>query len=167
MHETTLAAVPPPVPGVVTLGPGQGEDVWFLDNLLTIKSRPRTGLEFGVIESAMPAGSRTPFHRHEREDEALYVLEGTMSVFLEGGRTLEAGPGTFVHVPKGIAHGFVTTSPVRMLVLTGAEGFVEMTRAAGVPAPRHELPPVAPPDLARLEAACARHHIVLLGPLPE
>lgn len=152
---------------VVALGPGQGEDVWFLDNLLTIKARPVMGASFGVLEDSLPAGSRTPFHSHEREDEAFYLLEGRLKVFLDGGRTLEVGPGSYVHVPRGTPHGFLTTTPVRMLVLAGVEGFIEMAREAGVPAPRHELPPATPPDLARLEAACARHHITLLGPLPE
>ena len=72
-----------------------------------------------------------------------------------------------MHTPRGAAHGFVTLTPVRMLVLCGVEGFVEMAREAGGPAMRHELPPAGPPDIARLEAACARNHITLLGPLPE
>lgn len=152
---------------VVALEPGEGEDVWFLDNLLTVKARPAEGAPFGVVESRMPEGSRTPFHRHEAEDEAFYVIEGRMRVLLEGGRTLEAGPGTYVHVPVGVAHGFVTLSPVRMLVLCGDRGFVEMSREAGQPAERHELPPAGPPDIERLERACARHGIDLLGPLPE
>ena len=152
---------------LVALGPDQGESVWFLDNLITIKARPEPGAQFSVLESAMPAGSHTPFHRHEREDEAFYVLEGRMRFFIDGRAPLEVGAGSYVHVPTGTAHGFVTLTPVRMLVLCGTEGFVEMTRDAGVPAPRRELPPASPPDVPRLEAACARHHITLLGPLPD
>ncbi|HEX5062992.1 MAG TPA: cupin domain-containing protein [Kofleriaceae bacterium] len=151
---------------VMVLGPGQGEDVWFTDNLLTIKARPATGTQFGVIESTLPEGSHTPFHRHDHEDEAFYVLEGRMKIYVDGRAPIEVGPGCYVHTPRGAAHGFVTLTPVRMLVLCGVEGFVEMAREAGMPAPRHELPPAGPPDIARLEAACARNHITLLGPLP-
>ena len=154
-------------PEVVIVGPGQGEDVWFLDNLLTIKARPAMGSQFGVLENAMPAGSHTPFHRHEREDEAWYVLEGTLKVYVEGRAPFELNAGGYVHTPRGAAHGFRTLTPVRMLVLCGIEGFLEMAREVGVPAGRHELPPVAPPDSARLEEGCVRHHITLLGPLPE
>jgi quercetin dioxygenase-like cupin family protein len=149
------------------LGPDQGEDVWFLDNLLTIKARPAAGMQFGVLENAMPAGSHTPLHRHDCEDEAFYVLEGTMRFFIDGRAPIDVGPGSYLHIRKGTPHGFVTLTPVRTLVLCGGEGFVEMAREAGGPAARHELPPVGPPDLPRLEAACARHQITLLGPLPE
>jgi hypothetical protein len=50
-----------------------------------------------------------------------------------------------------------------MLVLSNPEGFVEMIREAGAPAPRRELPP----DFSRLETACKRRNIELIGPLPE
>jgi quercetin dioxygenase-like cupin family protein len=146
---------------------GQGEAVWFLDNLLTIKAAKDHGAEFGVLENAMPAGSHTPFHVHDGEDEAFYVLEGNLVVHLDGGRLVEAGPGAYVHIPRGTPHGFVTRSPVRLLVLCGVDGFVEMAREAGVPAPRRELPPMTEPDVPRLAAACERHRIRLLGPLPS
>jgi quercetin dioxygenase-like cupin family protein len=135
---------------VVSLGAGEGEHVWFLDNLLTIKVRGDAGAPFSLAENAMPVGSHTPFHRHDDEDEAFYVLEGTLKVHLGEGRAVQIGPGGYLHLPKGTPHGFV-----------------EMIREAGEPAARHELPPVAPPDKERLEAACAAHAITLLGPLPE
>jgi hypothetical protein len=43
---------------IVTLGSGEGEKVWFLDNFLVVKSRGPNG----VVESTLPAGSETPFH---------------------------------------------------------------------------------------------------------
>lgn len=145
----------------------EGEAIWFLDNLLTVKTSGAAGSPFGLLENAMPAGSHTPFHRHEAEDEAFYVLEGTLVIYVEGGQRIVAGPGTYVHLPRGTAHGFRTQTPVRMLVVCGTQGFIEMAREAGTPAPRAELPPPAAPDLPRLERACARHAITLLGPLPE
>jgi len=54
-----------------------------------------------------------------------------------------------------------------MLVFCGGEGFVEMTREAGEPAARPELPPASEVDHHRLEQACERYGIRLLGPLPE
>lgn len=160
----TPEAEPPPR-SVITLGADEGEQVWFLDNLLTIKVRGDSKSPFSVVENSMPEGSHTPFHRHDGEDEAFYVLEGSLRLYLEG-RMVDAGPGSYVHLPKGTPHGFVTLSPVRMLVLCGTDGFAEMVREAGAPAPRPELPPAAAPDLARLGAACDRHSIVILGPLP-
>ena len=148
------------------LANGQGEAVWFLDNLLTIKAGPDQGAPFQVVENAMPAGSHTPLHAHDGEDEAFYVLEGRLAIHVDG-RVLEAGPGSYVHIPLGTPHGFVTHTPVRMLVLCGTQGFVQMAREAGDPAPRRELPPTSEPDLERLAAACERHQIRLLGPLPH
>jgi hypothetical protein len=54
-----------------------------------------------------------------------------------------------------------------MLVLCGIDGFVEMAREAGAPALRRAVPPPIEPAFPRLAAACERHRIRLLGPLPE
>ncbi|MCA9572644.1 MAG: cupin domain-containing protein [Alphaproteobacteria bacterium] len=144
-----------------------GEALWFLDNLLTVKASRADGAPFDILENAMPAGSHTPMHAHEREDEAFYVLEGELTIFLGDERIVHAGPGDYIHVPAGVGHGFRTHTAVRMLVLCGGDGFVEMAREAGGPAERRELPPGGPPDVARLERACDRYGIRLLGPLPD
>lgn len=153
--------------GPVVLAPGEGEAVWFLDNLITVKVREAHGAPFGLVENAMDEGHRTPFHRHLDEDEAFYVLEGQVTIYLEGGRKVEGQPGTYVHIPRGVGHGFCSRTPARLLVLSNPDGFVEFTREAGVPAPRREVPPRLPPDLERLGAIAAKYHIELLGPLPE
>ena len=146
--------------------PTEGEAVWFLDNLLTIKVSRQEGAPFGLLENAMPDGSHTPMHAHDREDEAFYVLEGTLRIFFDD-RVELAGPGAYLHIPAGGVHGFRTETPVRMLVVCGGEGFVEMAREAGSPAERRELPPAEPPDEARLERACTKFGIRLVGPLPD
>jgi quercetin dioxygenase-like cupin family protein len=156
----------PTARSVVALEPGAGEHVWFLDHLVTVKLRG-AGAPWGVLEVALPAGARTPFHRHDDDDETLYVLEGELTLFLEGGRVVQGRPGCCLHLPRGIAHGFRTETAIRMLVLCQPEGFVEFTRDYGVPAPRAEVPPPALPDFPRLEALARKHHIELLGPLPE
>ena len=155
-----------PIRPVTVLESADGEAIWFLDNLLTVKASAAQGAPFGLLENAMPAGSHTPMHRHDNEDEAFYVLAGTLTVYLDAARRIHAGPGTWVHLPRGTAHGFRTQTPVRMLVVCGTDGFIEMAREAGTSAPQHTLPPPTPPDLERLAGACARHAMTLLGPLP-
>ena len=151
----------------VVRAPHEGEAVWFLDNLLTVKMARSDGAPFGLLENSMPAGSHTPFHAHDREDEAFYVLEGVLTIHLED-RRVTATPGTYVHIPAGTGHGFRTETPVRMLVICGGEeGFIEMVRDAGIPAERRELPTTPSKDRDRLERACRRYGIRLLGPLPE
>jgi hypothetical protein len=85
----------------------------------------------------------------------------------KGGRMLEAGPGWFVRIPHGVAHGFRVKTALKMLVLSDPAGFVEFVREFGVDAPRRELPPCVAPDVPRLVAVGAKHGIEVLGPLPE
>jgi quercetin dioxygenase-like cupin family protein len=151
---------------VVALGPNEGERVWFLDQLVVVKLRG-TDAPYGVIETELDAGRGTPFHRHTGEDEAFYVLDGELEIFLEGDRRLVGTPGSYIHIPRGVAHGFRTLSRMRMLVLSDPLGFVDFTREYGVPAPRVELPPAAAPDFPRLEALAKKYRIELLGPLPH
>lgn len=153
---------------LVVRGPGEGEGVWFLDNFLVTKACAADGSPYAVVEAAMPPGSETPLHRHHDEDEAFYVLEGAITYVVEGYAPLHAGPGTYVKIPRGLAHGFRTTTAVRMLVLTDANRFLGMTREAGTAALRRELPPppAGAPDVERLVRIAARHAIDILGPLP-
>jgi len=64
-------------------------------------SRFSTGGNLSVIESHTRGGA--PWHVHTREDEYFYVMEGTIVVHL-GQETFEAGPGSFVFLPRGIPH---------------------------------------------------------------
>ena len=151
---------------VIVLGEGEGEPVWFLDHFCTLKVRKGDGASYGLLEVRLPTGGETPFHRHHDEDEAFYVLEGKMTIVLEGERTIVATPGSYVHIPKGMAHGFRVDEALKMLVLCAPDGFVEFVTEAGMPAPRRELPPAAPPDVPKLERAAKKFRIDLLGHLP-
>jgi len=152
---------------VVLLADGQGEVIWFLDTLVTTKLSAADGGEYGLIEYRMAEGARTPFHRHQHEDESLYVLEGALRVVLEH-RVLHAGPGAYVHLPRGHAHALVADAATRALVLSRPDGFVEFTRALGTPAQTRELPPsnLPMPDMARLLEVAASFGIDILGPPP-
>jgi mannose-6-phosphate isomerase-like protein (cupin superfamily) len=52
----------------------------------------------------------TPLHVHQAHDEGFYVLEGRLE-FLLGAATRLAGPGTYVAVPRGVAHTFRNPGP--------------------------------------------------------
>lgn len=119
---------------------------------------------FGLLEHRdMPAGFASPYHTHTREDESFYVMEGKVA-FIRGGEWLEAGPGTFVYGPRGIAHGFqvIGAAPARMLLMCtpgGFEGFV-LEQAA----PLGEPP--SPPDMDRLMTLAREYGIEIHSPLP-
>jgi quercetin dioxygenase-like cupin family protein len=127
-----------------------------------------TGGAFGLIESwTMPPGFGTPYHVHRNEDEAFYVLEGTMA-FVCGGKWMTGTAGTYVFGPRNIPHGFkvVGDGPARMLLLCSPAGFERfvLDLREPEPAPGQSL---APPDMARLAETAAKYGIDLLGPLPE
>jgi Cupin domain len=56
----------------------------------------------GESSAARPVA---PLHRHLGDDEAWYVLEGTLG-FIRGDERLEASAGSAVLVPRGVAHTF-------------------------------------------------------------
>ena len=130
--------------------------------------RETTGGAFGLIESwMMPPGFECPYHLHRNEDEAFYVLEGTMA-FVCGGKWMTGGAGTYVFGPRNIPHGFkvVGNAPVRMLLLCSPGGFENFVLELGEPEPARGQSP-APPDMAKLAEIAAKYGIDLLGPLPE
>ena len=54
------------------------------------------------------------WHKHDREDEFFYVLEGKLLLDLEG-RTVDLAPGQGLLVPRGVSHR--TRAPSRTVVL--------------------------------------------------
>jgi mannose-6-phosphate isomerase-like protein (cupin superfamily) len=57
-----------------------------------------------------------PLHVHRHDDEAWHVLEGTLR-FRIAERTVDAGAGTTVFVPAGVAHTFGNPGPGRVRYL--------------------------------------------------
>lgn len=66
-------------------------------------SKPSTRGALTLIESETTGGA--PMHVHSREDECFYVLAGTIRVTC-GDDLFEAGPGSFVFLPRGIPHSW-------------------------------------------------------------
>jgi mannose-6-phosphate isomerase-like protein (cupin superfamily) len=54
------------------------------------------------------------WHKHEKDDEFFYVVEGRFLIDLEG-RTVELGPRQGFVVPKGVVHR--TRAPERCIIL--------------------------------------------------
>lgn len=75
-----------------------------------------TGGAFSVIEVVTPPQHEVALHVHEREDELVYVLEGTIEVTL-GDQSMMATAGALALLPRGIPHGFrnVGKTPSRVL----------------------------------------------------
>ncbi len=150
------------------LGDGEGEAIWFLGNLVTVKAgaAPTRG-RLTVVDFLNPAGFAPPLHRHRDEDEMFYVLSGRAS-FQCDGETIAAGPGDFVLLPAGLPHTFVVgpDEPLRVLQITTPAGFEAFAAEAGEPAAERRLPDPGPVDATALAQVAARHGIEILGPPP-
>jgi mannose-6-phosphate isomerase-like protein (cupin superfamily) len=80
---------------------------------------------FSLVEHPMPPRAlAAPLHRHNREDEYSYVLEGRMGALL-GEEVLEAGPGDLVFKPRDQWHTFWNAGeePARILEIISPAGF--------------------------------------------
>ena len=80
---------------------------------------------FSLVEHPMgPRKLAAPLHRHTREDEYSYVLEGRMGALL-GDDVVYAGPGDLVHKPRNQWHTFWNAGdePCRILEIIAPGGF--------------------------------------------
>lgn len=147
----------------------EGEAIWFLGALLTIKaSAEQTDGRVCVIDHVGPPGGSPP-HVHKREDEWFYVLDGHIT-FQVGDAVASAGPGSFVYGPRDVPHSFVIDGDggARFLLVTEPAGFEGFVRELGTPAASRTLPPptLALPDPALMIATAATYGMEILGPPP-
>jgi quercetin dioxygenase-like cupin family protein len=146
--------------GAAYAGSGAGATYHLPDGEYRVKvGGDATGGAYAAWEVTSPPGGGPPRHVHRATDEAFYVLEGEYEFVVEGAPPVRAGPGAFLHAPRGRAHAFrcLGPGPGRFLGLALPAGFERFLAEADQPAG-------AAPDLARLEAAGRRHGIELLGP---
>lgn len=119
-----------------------------------------TGGAYAIMEDNTPAQQGPPLHRHLREDESFYVIEGQY-VFEVDGKQIHAGPGSTVYAPKGTAHRFQNTglTPGKLLVMVQPAGldsfFVNIDAVTKG---------VREPDLEVVIPIFEKHGLELLGP---
>ncbi len=137
------------------------EPLHVLGDLIYVKlSGSDTDRAYAMMEDTTEPQAGPPLHRHDREDESFYVLEGHYR-FAVDGQEIKAGPGTFVHAPRGTAHTFqnIGHTPGRLLVTVqpaGLEVFFADLSAATVG--------MAEPDLKVIIPIFEKHGLELLGP---
>jgi mannose-6-phosphate isomerase-like protein (cupin superfamily) len=99
---------------------GQGRLLTARGNVMAFKAvAAQTGGDFSLMERTVPAGARTPPpHRHVNCSEAFFVLDGTITFWLDSAE-LAGRAGDFLLVPRGAGHTFGnrSTGPARLLVL--------------------------------------------------
>jgi quercetin dioxygenase-like cupin family protein len=143
-----------------------GKAFWFINNLATVKvSGDDTGDAWSIVEIVGARGDMPPLHVHHREDEAFYVLDGEMTVFVGDGEIhLPAGEAAFA--PKGTPHVYrVDSEQARWLAIASPAGFERFVAEASVPADTLALPPGPPTvDPDWLTEIAGTYGIEILGP---
>jgi quercetin dioxygenase-like cupin family protein len=155
-------------PTPYALNSEEGEAFWGFGSLWTIKaSAEQTGGRFSLIEELASGGEGTPLHVHREDDETFYILEGELTFYLDEGQPTPASAGSFVHIPGGVVHAFqVDSETARYLIITTPQHERFYRAAFGEPAQSRTLPPEAPPDMERIEAAMREYKVEMLGPPP-
>jgi quercetin dioxygenase-like cupin family protein len=121
-----------------------------------------TGGHFMTFVLEVPDGCGAPMHKHDRDAECFYVLEGELT-FIKPGVEITAGPGEFIYLPAGDEHAFCNKSgkPAKTLIVqspgTEAEQFFFEMEVEG-----------AKPgfDPAAVVPAVGARHGVRISPMP-
>lgn len=97
-------------------GSGRTLDLLAITHRLT---SDQTGGSLCLFESSFGPGEGNGLHRHHREDEIAYVLEGALEVRLADRSTAILESGGVSHLPKGLAHAIRNplATPSRYLFL--------------------------------------------------
>ena len=120
-----------------------------------------SSLDASVIEEVVPPGVAGPWHRHSREDEVSYVVEGTFRIW-RGEEVFDIGPGGVAMLPCHQAHNFQNVGPSTGRLLTvitpaGLERFFQVVAGRGL----------GEDDLDEVVAIAAEFGVEILGPPPE
>lgn len=132
-------------------------------------SGKETGGSFCLFENRSDGQTMTPIHVHARDDETVYVLEGQLTVIVDGEfRTLSSGETAFLR--HGVPHQLTNPGnlPTRYILICTPSLFEQFLSEAG-----HELregeaagPPTGA-DIDRLEMSAAKFGITLLRNWPN
>jgi quercetin dioxygenase-like cupin family protein len=163
-----------PETGIAHIPPGEGRrSLWVMGEMATCKiTSDQTSGAYSLFEITTQPGGGPPPHVQHWEDEAFYVLEGEYE-FLDGGRTIRAGVGSLIYVPKGNlhAHKNVGVKPGRMLVSQTPGGAHErFFDEVGEPVVDGEAGLLSfedQPDVASIAAIAAKYGIEIPVPMAQ
>jgi mannose-6-phosphate isomerase-like protein (cupin superfamily) len=148
----------------VALGPGEtrlAAPLHVLGQTILVKVLQEDSLgQTSLFHLTVPPMSGPPLHRHSREDEWFYVLEGEITVEVDGQRIV-LNPNGSAFVKRGSVHAYqnFSTKPAKTLVMTTPGGFERFF--AEVSASNEGR---SEPDFARLEQLMNEYGMELLGP---
>src|ERR1700704_3022048 len=71
---------------------------------------------FGINQIVLQPGQRGRIHRHQRQEEVYLVLEGKLTLVVEGQET-ELSDGELIRVAPGVRRQLVNRGPERLVLL--------------------------------------------------
>lgn len=162
---------------IFSLGPNEGEAMFVLGDVVTFKlTATESDNAYFLTEIMSPPGGGPAFLHTHIPQETFWILEGEYEVYGqddEGEKyTISASPGSTVHVPGNVPHGFrnVSDTTGKLLALYAPvvhqpEFFAEI----GVPmaSSLDPMPFDQMPSNERILEVLAKHHMRLLEDLPE
>jgi len=142
----------PVIPKGYVLQPNEGETLQRPGTQIVIKADPRTGsgrLAAGTQQLYIGSGIRV--HRHEGEDEVLWIQDGSGTAII-GDTRKRVEKGAFVYIPQGVWHGVENPqNEMRLLWIVSPPGLENFFREVGTPpgVEARRLTPEQLSDIAR------------------
>ena len=136
MSKTNLPTMPP-----FAQGRHLDNSRSYMGSIMTfLVNSEQTNGAFSMTDYLAKPGNEPPAHKHDREDEFLYVLEGRIDAYI-GKEVFSAGPNEGVYFPKFVPHTFAILTPhFRMLILMSPGGLEGYFREMSEPARSLTLP---------------------------
>ncbi|MBX7246385.1 MAG: cupin domain-containing protein [Candidatus Sumerlaeaceae bacterium] len=138
---------------------GAGEKLKVVGMEMTVKiNGDDSGGAFTFVEVVLPPGTGAPFHSLGLRDEAIYVLEGELTV-RAGDETRTVSSHKLAYMPRGVPFGYFNNglSNVKMLLLITPGHFEEFFR---------EIASAVAPTPGQIGEISAKHGVTILGPPP-
>lgn len=148
----------------VRAGEGSSIPIGGFGTMIKVSHEQTEGSVSIVEHTLAPGLLGAPSHRHAREDETSYVLEGILTVRI-GGEVATVKPGEMVVKPRGVFHAFWNAGeePVRFLEVISPGGFEDY-----FPELARIVSAGSPPDMGAIIALGARYGLEFdMASIPE
>lgn len=131
-------------------------------------SGKQTGGQFCLFENKSDGKTKTPIHVHSKDDETVYIIEGELTVVIDGQpQRLTAGESIFL--PRGVPHQLMNMSGnASRYILIGTPALFDRFLEEGGRRlqPNEVVGPQASQEIERFREASPRFGITLLSEWP-
>lgn len=155
---------------LVPAGTGNAYDHLGLRTRVPLQGEHTAG-QFALVEQTGRRGAGSPLHRHTREAETFFVLEGELDGWSGQDHSVVAAGGA-LYLPPDVDHAFtVRSDTAHFLVLLSPAGFETFFMTDGTPAAvDDDLPgvpgPPPPEEVQRLSDLLITFGVQITGPPP-